>query len=66
MNKQQSDVLERVKVALLPALHSGMTGVDVCDVLMSALDQHITDRVEATKVARLLRASAKSIVEQRN
>ena len=66
MYQQPKNLLERVKVALLPALQSGMPGADVCDVLMSALDQQIKDHDEAIKVARLLRVAAKSIVEQRN
>lgn len=58
--------LDQLKVALLPFSRLELSGADICNLMLGALDQHVKDLPDAKKTAALLRAYAKHIVERRS
>lgn len=57
------ELVERFKVAALFAFRREMSGEQVCNAALLAMEQHIKDLPDAKRVARGMRAYAKRIVE---
>lgn len=65
-NATYSMLLERFKVALLPVSDLELSGADICNLMLGALDQHIQDLPDAMNTAAVLRTYAKQIVDSRS